>query len=106
MADRLKGKVAIVSGGAGGCGAAAVRLFAAEGAAVGIIDRDATRGVALAEELVAAGYRVMFAGANVALKAEVDAAVAAVTATLGRRITRTRSMPAAASAAVFAALSR
>lgn len=83
MADRLKGKVAIVSGGAGGCGAAAVRLFAAEGAAVGIIDRDATRGVALAEELVAAGYRVMFAGANVAVKAEVDAAVAAVTAALG-----------------------
>ena len=34
--------------------------------------------MALAEELVAAGYRVMFAGANVALKAEVDAAVAAV----------------------------
>ena len=32
---RLQGKVAIVSGGAGGCGAAAVRLFAAEGAAVG-----------------------------------------------------------------------
>ncbi len=83
MVDRLKGKVAIVSGGAGGCGAAAVRLFAAEGAAVGIIDRDSVRGVALAEELSASGYRVVFAGANVAVKAEVDAAVAAVTAALG-----------------------
>lgn len=83
MVDRLKGKVAIVSGGAGGCGAAAVRLFAAEGAAVGIIDRDAARGSALATELSAAGYKVVFAGANVAVKAEVDAAVAAVTAALG-----------------------
>ncbi|MGL6211520.1 MAG: SDR family NAD(P)-dependent oxidoreductase, partial [Paracoccaceae bacterium] len=81
--DRLKGKVAIVSGGAGGCGAAAVRLFAAEGAAVGIIDRDAVRGGALAAELVAAGHRVVFAGADVAVKAEVDAAVAAVSVALG-----------------------
>ena len=81
--DRLKGKVAIVSGGAGGCGAAAVRLFAAEGAAVGIIDRDLLQGRALAAELVAAGMRVVFAAANVAVKAEVEAAVAEVSAALG-----------------------
>ena len=83
MADRLAGKVAIVSGGAGGCGAAAVRLFAAEGAAVGIIDRDVARGTALAAELAAAGHRVVFAPCNVAVKAEVEAAVAAVSAALG-----------------------
>ena len=81
--NRLKGKVAIVSGGAGGCGAAAVRLFAAECAAVGIIDRDIAMGQALADELRAAGHNVMFAPANVAKKAEVDAAVASVTAALG-----------------------
>lgn len=81
--DRLKGKVAIVSGGAGGCGAAAVRLFAAEGAAVGIIDRDVAQGEGLAAELVAAGHRVVFAGANVARKVEVEAAVAVVGAALG-----------------------
>lgn len=81
--DRLAGKVAIVSGGAGGCGAAAVRLFAAEGAAVGIIDRDTVRGQALASELQAAGHRVVFAAANVAARAEVEAAVEAVTAALG-----------------------
>lgn len=81
--DRLRGKVAIVSGGAGGCGAAAVRLFAAEGAAVGIIDRDAARGAALAAELVAAGHHVMFAAADVAVKAQVDAAVLTVTQALG-----------------------
>lgn len=81
--DRLKGKVAIVSGGAGGCGAAAVRLFAAEGAAVGIIDRDAGRGEALAKELCDAGYCVSFAKADVAVKAEVEAAVASVSAAFG-----------------------
>jgi NAD(P)-dependent dehydrogenase (short-subunit alcohol dehydrogenase family) len=83
MGNRLAGKVAIVSGGAGGCGAAAVRLFAAEGAAVGIIDRDAVRGQRLADELTAAGHRVVFAGADVAQKVQVEAAVAAVVAALG-----------------------
>jgi NAD(P)-dependent dehydrogenase (short-subunit alcohol dehydrogenase family) len=63
MTDRLAGKVALVSGGAGGCGAAAVRLFAREGASVGIIDLDANRGEALAAELTAEGLRVVFAKA-------------------------------------------
>ena len=74
MGERLAGKVAIVSGGATGCGAAAVRLFAAEGAAVGIIDRNVRDGQALADEL-AAGQRVVFAAADVSDKAQVEAAV-------------------------------
>jgi NAD(P)-dependent dehydrogenase (short-subunit alcohol dehydrogenase family) len=80
MMGRLAGKVAIVSGGATGCGAAAVRLFAAEGATVGIIDRNATAGQALADEL---GPGVMFAAADVSRKDQVDAAVAQVRAALG-----------------------
>ena len=80
MADRLAGKVAIVSGGATGCGAAAVRLFAAEGAAVGIIDRNVAAGQALADEL---GGRVVFAAADVSQKSQVEAAVAQVRAALG-----------------------
>ena len=83
MADRLKGKVAIVSGGATGCGAAAVRLFAAEGAAVGIIDRNVEAGSALAIDLARSGHRVVFAAADVSKKAEVDAAVATVREQLG-----------------------
>ena len=83
MVNRLQGKVTIISGGAGGCGAAAARLFANEGAAVGIIDRDVALGQSLAAELVAAGHHVVFAACNVAVKAEVDVAVASVSAALG-----------------------
>jgi NAD(P)-dependent dehydrogenase (short-subunit alcohol dehydrogenase family) len=81
--DRLKGKIAIISGGATGMGAASARLFAAEGAAVGVIDRNAEAGKALVAELVTAGHRAHFAAADVSSKAEVDAAVASVTAALG-----------------------
>jgi len=81
--DRLKGKTAIISGGATGMGAASARLFAAEGAAVGVIDRNAAAGEALVEELRAAGHRAHFAAADVSRKADVDAAVASVLEALG-----------------------
>ena len=83
MADRLKGKIALISGGATGCGAAAARLFAAEGAAVGIIDRNERDGAALAAELVKAGYRASFARADVSKKSEVEGAVDQIVSALG-----------------------
>ena len=81
--DRLKGKTAIISGGATGMGAAAARLFAAEGATVGVIDRNVAAGEALVAELKAAGHKAHFAKADVSSKAEVEAAVASVTKALG-----------------------
>jgi NAD(P)-dependent dehydrogenase (short-subunit alcohol dehydrogenase family) len=83
MVDRLKGKTAIISGGATGMGAASARLFAAEGAAVGVIDRNVAAGEALVADLRAAGHRAVFARADVSSKAEVEAAVAGVTGALG-----------------------
>jgi NAD(P)-dependent dehydrogenase (short-subunit alcohol dehydrogenase family) len=81
--DRLKGKIAIISGGATGMGAASARLFAAEGAAVGVIDRNRDAGEALVAELRAAGHAAHFAQADVSSKPQVEAAVASVTAALG-----------------------
>jgi NAD(P)-dependent dehydrogenase (short-subunit alcohol dehydrogenase family) len=57
---RLKNKVAIVTGGASGIGAATVRLFASEGARVVIADRSKETGEALETELMAAGHDVLF----------------------------------------------
>lgn len=83
MVDRLKGKIAIVSGGATGMGGAASKLFAQEGAAVGIIDRNVEAGQALADELVAAGHKVVFVEADVSKTDQVEAAVAKVREEIG-----------------------
>ncbi|WP_377293379.1 SDR family NAD(P)-dependent oxidoreductase [Rhizobium sp. SG2393] len=83
MAGRLDGKVALISGGAGGCGLAATELFAREGAAVGIVDLPKSEGAAVAARLRADGYRVAFAAADVSDEGQVAAAVAAISAELG-----------------------
>lgn len=80
---RLAGKVAIISGGAGGCGEAASRLFAEQGAQVAIIDRDLAAAEKLAAEIEASGGRAIGLGADVSQSAQVQAAVDAALAALG-----------------------
>ena len=57
---QVSGKVAFVTGGAAGIGAACVRVLAKEGAAVVITDVDAVRGKGLEAEIVGAGGKALF----------------------------------------------
>ena len=68
----IKGKVALVTGGASGLGAATVRALVARGASVVIADVNAAAGQALAAEL---GGNAAFQAADVANPAEVQAAI-------------------------------
>lgn len=78
---RLLDKVAVISGGAGGCGEAASRLFAAEGARVVIIDRNGDAAEDLARQIKAAGGEAIGIGADVSKADQVNAAVAKAEAT-------------------------
>ena len=80
----LEGRVVVITGAAQGIGEACARRLVADGAAVALWDVDDDRGQALAAALAAEGARVSYQHCNVASKAEVDAALAATLAALGR----------------------
>ena len=80
---KLSGKVALVTGGAGGIGSAIARVLAAEGADIGIVDKNAQGARSTADEIVSLGVRTASAGADVSDEAQSEAAFAAVTKTLG-----------------------
>lgn len=83
MADRLKGKVAIVTGSTQGIGKAVARLFVAEGAQVVLNShRDDEHAMHVREEL--GSRNTLFVAADVANQAAVDAMVAQAMDRFGR----------------------
>ncbi|MBP2447112.1 SDR family NAD(P)-dependent oxidoreductase [Rhizobium leguminosarum] len=83
MTDRLKGKAAIISGGATGMGGAASKLFAAEGARVAIIDRNGEAAAETVKQIREAGGEAECWTADVSDETAVNAAVAGVEARYG-----------------------
>ena len=75
---RLNGKVALISGGARGIGAAAARRFARAGAAVVIGDILDDTGPAVAANITAAGGRCIYRHLDVTAEPHWQSAVAAV----------------------------
>ncbi|MDO0931389.1 3-oxoacyl-ACP reductase FabG [Streptomyces sp. DG2A-72] len=76
-------RVAVVTGGARGIGAATAVRLAAEGRAVAVIDLDEAACKDTVEQITAAGGKAIAVGCNVSDEAQVEAAVARIAEELG-----------------------
>ena len=81
---RLTSKTAIITGAGSGIGRAAALLFASEGAAVCVADRDAERASSVAEKILAAGGKAYATKTDVGNFAQVSAMIAAAHQKWGR----------------------
>lgn len=75
--DRLRGRVAIVTGAGRGIGRGIARRFAKEGARIVVAERSPRHGEAIAEELRQIGVEALFVPTDVSRREEVEAMVAA-----------------------------
>jgi NAD(P)-dependent dehydrogenase (short-subunit alcohol dehydrogenase family) len=83
MAGKLDGRVAFITGAGSGIGRAAAELFAAEGAAVAVVDLNREAAEETVAKVVAEGGRAVALTANVAVAGDVEAAVARTVEELG-----------------------
>lgn len=84
MGDRLRGKVALITGGAGGIGRVAAELFAAEGARVAVVDLAEDAGAECVKAIEGGGGEAVFVRADVSSAPEAEAAVDDTVAAFGR----------------------
>jgi NAD(P)-dependent dehydrogenase (short-subunit alcohol dehydrogenase family) len=82
--DRVKDKVAIITGGGSGIGEATAKLMAREGARVAIVDIDDKNGKRVAEEIKAAGGTAEFRHMNIANEKEVEKTFADINKKFGK----------------------
>ena len=81
---RFVDQVAVVSGGADGCGRSAALRFAEEGAKVGILDINEKLGNKTAADIHAASGEVIFVKTDVSNGAQVHAAINSIVETWGK----------------------
>ena len=84
MADRMAGKVAVVTGGAGGIGAATAELFVREGAVVTIVDPAADAVERATAAIDPSGARVLGIVADLSQEPEAERAIRETVAKFGR----------------------
>jgi NAD(P)-dependent dehydrogenase (short-subunit alcohol dehydrogenase family) len=75
MTDRLKGKIALVTGGSSGIGGAAAQLFSREGAKVVIADINVEGGDEMVRSIIDAGGEAHFVRTDVSKSTEVEALI-------------------------------
>lgn len=80
----LEGKVAIITGGAGGIGSETVKLMLLRGARIAVADRDETRARELATGLDSSGRRVIALALGLADEASIQSMVSATLEHFGR----------------------
>lgn len=81
---KLKDKIAVITGGAIGIGAATARLFAGEGANIALLDTDADRGQETCREIQSSGGSCQFYQADVSNGAQVARVVDQIIRDFGR----------------------
>jgi len=81
---RLENKVALITGGTSGIGAAAAELFAREGAKVAITGRNESRGQAVTARILQSGGKAIFLRTDVRKAAECQRAVDETVRSYGR----------------------
>ena len=70
--DRVKGKVAIVTGGGSGIGEATAKLLAQEGASVAVVDIDDKNGKRVVSQIKEAGGTADFWHMDISIEKEVE----------------------------------
>ena len=81
---RLEGKVALITGGANGMGAAECKLFAREGAKVAIADIREEDGHKVEAEIAESGGEAMFVSLDVSQEDQWQSAVSQVVTRFGK----------------------